>query len=330
VVLSNFRPGTLESLGLGPDELRGANPGIVTVESSALGSSGPDSRTMGYGPLVRARAGLTSIWRDPGLPDGFCDAMTVYPDHTAGRAGAVAALALLMARERTGAGGAATIAQTEVMLHQFAPELARESIEPGTLRARGNHGEFDAPQGLYPCAGDDQWVAVAIRGDDDWARLCEAVDAPDLGARPGLASAEGRVGTREEIDGRLAAWTSEHSHSEVTARLQAVGVPAGSMLRPAELLEDAHLAARRFFATLDQPQIGPIPAEAGPARFERMPAAAQHPAPLQGEHTRTVARQVLGLSDDEIDRLVADGTLEEWVPDQPAAAITPRSDGGAR
>ena len=89
VVLGNFRPGTLESLGLGYDVLREASPGIVVADSSALGRTGPESRSMGYGPLVRAATGLTALWRYPGQPGGFCDSVTVYPDHTAARITAV-------------------------------------------------------------------------------------------------------------------------------------------------------------------------------------------------------------------------------------------------
>ncbi len=98
LVLSNFRPGTMESLGLGYAELSRVNPGIVMVDSSALGSTGPESRSMGYGPLVRASTGLTTLWRYPDQPDGFCDSVTIYPDHTSARIGAVGALAMLMRR----------------------------------------------------------------------------------------------------------------------------------------------------------------------------------------------------------------------------------------
>jgi crotonobetainyl-CoA:carnitine CoA-transferase CaiB-like acyl-CoA transferase len=163
VVLSNFKPGTLESLGLGYKALREVNPRIVVVDSSALGSSGPASRRMGYGPLVRARTGLTSLWRYLDRPESYCDGLTVYPDHTAARIGAAGALAALIARRRTGRGGTVSISQAEVMLTQFSAEFLRETFDPGTLVPIGNRGEFDAPWGVYACAGDDQWCVITIR-----------------------------------------------------------------------------------------------------------------------------------------------------------------------
>ena len=145
LVLSNFRPGTLESLGLGYAELAKANPAIVVVDSSALGSSGPESRSMGYGPLVRATTGLTALWRYPGEPDGFSDSITIYPDHTSARIGAVGALAKLIGRTAGQPGGTVSVAQAEVMLNQFGPEFLAESLQPGSMTADGDAGRRDAP-----------------------------------------------------------------------------------------------------------------------------------------------------------------------------------------
>jgi crotonobetainyl-CoA:carnitine CoA-transferase CaiB-like acyl-CoA transferase len=105
VILSNFKGGTLESLGLDYGSLKAINPGIIVADSSAFGPSGPWSTRMGYGPLVRASAGLTMLWRYPGEPDSFCDAITVYPDHVAGRIGVIGVIALMIRRLRTGHGG---------------------------------------------------------------------------------------------------------------------------------------------------------------------------------------------------------------------------------
>jgi crotonobetainyl-CoA:carnitine CoA-transferase CaiB-like acyl-CoA transferase len=310
VVLSNFKPGTMESLGLGYETLREANPGIVMVDSSALGRSGPLSRRMGYGPLVRAATGLTSLWRYPGQPEGFCDAVTVYPDHTAGRIGAVAALARLLRRRADGQGGTVSVAQAEVMFTQFSAEFLHESLVPGSMTAVGNSGEFDAPWGVYPCTGDDQWCVITSRGGADWQLLCEVIDAHDLSADPGLRSAAGRVAQRARIDGRVAAWTGERTPDEVMTTLQAAGVPAAAMLRVNDLRADPQLAGRGFFTIMNQPQIGDIPTENGPAIFDRIPAPALAPAPLQGQHTREIARQLLGLDEAEIGKLLADGILQ--------------------
>ena len=314
VVLSNFKPGTLEALGLGYDALREANAQIVVVDSSALGSSGPASRRMGYGPLVRARTGLTSLWRYPDQPESYCDAITVYPDHTAARIGAAGALAALIARRRTGQGGIVSVSQAEVMLTQFSAEFLRESLYPGSMVPIGNRGEFDAPWGVYACAGEDQWCVITVRGDHDWRRLAAAIEAEDLAANPELSTTRGRLARRETVERRVGAWTSQRTPTEVMTELQQVGVPAAAMLRVNELRTDPHLAARGFFTTLHQPQLGDLPTETGPAAFDRIGVRAPQPAPLPGQHTREIAKQLLELDEAETERLLDRGVLEESVP----------------
>jgi crotonobetainyl-CoA:carnitine CoA-transferase CaiB-like acyl-CoA transferase len=312
VVLSNFKPGTLESLGLGYDALRQINPRIVMADSSALGSTGPWSRRMGYGPLVRASTALTGLWRDTEVKDGFCDAITIYPDHIAARVGATAVLATLIARRASGTGGTVSVAQAETILTQMSDSLLRESLRPGSFTARGDTGEWDAPQGVYPCAGDDEWCVVTVRGDDDWRRLCLVIGRADLLAGGRLATPAGRVAHRGLIDLAVTAWTSALPPREAMALLQAGGVPAGMMQRVGEYLDDPQLTARGFLREMRQPQIGhPLHAEGGPARFRRIADPELRPAPLAGEHTRLVCAKILGLSETEIEALLRSGALEE-------------------
>ena len=312
VVLSNFKPGTMDSLGLGYTELRRVNPRIVVADSSAFGPSGPWSQRLGYGPLVRAATGLTGLWRYPDEAGSFSDSITIYPDHVAARVGATAVLAKLVARRRTGLGGTVSVAQAEVILGHLGEKFLRESLTPGSFAARGNTGEHDAPYGLYPCAGNDEWCVVTIRGDDDWPRLCHTIRRPDLAADPGLSTAAGRLARRAEVETALTAWTSAHPPRTVMTRLQEAGVPAGAMQRVTEYGGDPQLTARGYFRHLAQPQIAePLPTENGPAHFRRIPDPPLRPAPLAGEHTREICTKVLGMSANEIDALVAAGVLEE-------------------
>jgi crotonobetainyl-CoA:carnitine CoA-transferase CaiB-like acyl-CoA transferase len=314
LVLSNFRPGTLESLGLGYEKLAAVNPAIVVVDSSALGHTGPESRSMGYGPLVRAATGLTALWSYPGDDDGFSDSTTVYPDHTSARIGAIGALAVLMGRAAGRAGGTVSVAQAEVMLNQFAPEFLAESLRPGTMTALGNAGPYDAPRGVYACAGDDQWCVITVRGDADWERLCPVIGAADLAAEPALRTAAGRVANRARLDDRLSAWTARHDPMLIMRRLQAAGVPAGAMLRVSELREDAQLRTRRFFTVLLQPGLGELPAVTAPAVFRRGAGPLLRPAPRQGEHTVQIARSLLALPEARIGQLIDDDVLQAADP----------------
>lgn len=311
VVLTNFKPGTLDSLGLGYDVLNTINPRVILVESSAMGSTGSWSKRMGYGPLVRATVGLTTLWRHPDAPEGFGDDQTVYPDHASARVGAAGVVAALIERERTGAGRRIRLAQMETVFCQLATEYVRESLEPGTLVAKGNNGEFEAPTGIYQCAGEDAYCAVTIDGDDDWANLTKAIGRPHLANMPEYATAADRVAHRDELDNIVQEWIAPLSPREAQERLQAAGVAAGAAVHVKDLLTDPHLAARRRLGKLPQPGYDqPLEVSMGPALFENIPEPQLRPAPELGADTREICRDLLDMSEAAIDELIAAGVLE--------------------
>ena len=316
VVLTNFRPGTMESLGVGYERLRAINPRIIVVESSAFGATGPWATRMGYGPLVRAAVGLTSLWRHPDATDGFGDDSTVYPDHAAARAGAAAVLAALIQRERTGTGCRIELSQMDTVLMQMATEYLRESLVPETLLAAGNSDEFDAPSGVYRCAGEDGYCAVSIDGDRDWALLAAAIERPDLADNPVYDNAAGRVAGREELDAALQRWLIGRTPAQVQDTLQGLGVAAGAATHVIDLLTDPHLAARHQLATLAQPgHDKPFTVTRGPALFDTIPEPLLRPAPLLGADTRDLCREIFAMSDAAIDALIDAEVLE--VPEAP-------------
>ena len=252
VLLTNFKPGTMESLGFDDDTLRDLNPGIVVVESSAFGSSGPWSKRMGYGPLVRAAVGLTTLWRHPDASEGFGDDMTVYPDHAAARVAVVATIAALVARRRSGKGTKITVAQMETVFMQLGTDYLRESLQPETMVARGNSGEFDAPSGVYPCKG-----RMPLRGRRRWRyrldqpgqahrpRRSRPSSGPQHAQRAGHRARGSRPGCRGMDCDALGAGRR--------TQLQAAGVAAGAATHVADLLNDPQLRHRHAFGQLPQP-----------------------------------------------------------------------------
>jgi crotonobetainyl-CoA:carnitine CoA-transferase CaiB-like acyl-CoA transferase len=251
------------------------------------------------------------LWRYPDDPDSFSDSTTIHPDHYAARVTAIAVLAALIDRRRSGRGAEIATSQAETILMQIGQLLVQESVRPGSIEAIGNVSPHAAPWGVYPCAGDDEWCVVTVRDDDDWRRLCEALGDPQLAADEGLATVSGRIMRRAEIDEPLAAWTRARSPLEATARLQQAGVPAGFMQRGDEYEQDPQLEARDFFRVLEQPGLEPRAVDKAPFRSQRIPAPASLPAPEPGEHTRELCTGLLGMDDDEVDRLLAGGVLEE-------------------
>jgi crotonobetainyl-CoA:carnitine CoA-transferase CaiB-like acyl-CoA transferase len=297
MVFANFKPGTLAGLGFSYPELQQINPRIVLAESSAYGDTGPWSDRMGYGPLVRAATGITRLWtsgKTGELGPPFLDAVTVFPDHVVARIVAIAALAALIRRVRAGRGAHVHISQAEVAVNQLAAvyvtEVSRAAGLPVTDRA-DTHG-------VYRCAGDDEWCVISVRDDADWAAVATAI------GREGLSR------TGRDTAAEITAWTETLDKTAVTGHLQLVGVPAGPMNRPADLLTDPQVEHRKVFTGMAHPLFdAPLPSEAGPAPYINIPPAELRPAPMPGEHTREICQKILGLDTAEIDRLIADGVL---------------------
>jgi crotonobetainyl-CoA:carnitine CoA-transferase CaiB-like acyl-CoA transferase len=311
VVLSNFKPGTLEKLGLGPDVLREANPRLVTVASSAVGATGEWRGWAGYGPLVRCAAAVTSRWRYADDPGAFGDGTTIYPDHYGARVAAVAGLAALIACRGNGHGSHVRSSQAEAILAEFPELLAHESLVPGaTAVPPGNAHDGAAPWGVYPCAGDDEWCAITVRDDDDWRRLRAALGEPGWTTTSAYDGAPGRVAARAAIDAELSAWTRVRRPREVAELLQRGGVPAGHMQRVEQVREDPQLHARGFFRTFEQPGVGSLVVENGPFVARAIPDPPCEPAPRFGEQTRELCARLLGLAESEVERLLAAGVLE--------------------
>lgn len=316
VVMSNFKPGTTKSLGIDYDTLKAVNPAIVCAESSAMGSIGPRANTMGYGPLVRASTSLSWLWRYPDLETGLGDSVTIYPDHFAARISAAAILAKLIQRQETGVGGSIDLSQAETVMQALATEFLQESVEPGSMKARGNRNEFDAPNSVFQCNGDDEWCVVAVGNDQQWQGLCRAMQRPDLLENDAYTTSSKRLANVEELERIVAKWCEEKTNYQVMQLCQEEGVPAGNMLRLSEFLENPHYLARQFFRTIYQPTVGrDIETENAPVGFsETLPQPEIIRAPARAEHTREIAREFLALTDKDIDALAASGDLELGKP----------------
>ncbi|OBK93832.1 acyl-CoA transferase [Mycobacterium asiaticum] len=301
-VFANFKPGTLTSLGFSYDALRALNPRIVLAGSSAFGNRGPWSRRLGYGPLVRATTGVTRVWTSDEAPAGgarhpFYDATTVFPDHVVGRIAAISALAALIRRDRRRQGAHVHISQAEAVVNQLDTLFVTESLLAAGIADVRNDTSVHA---VCPCAGDDEWCVVSITSDDEWRCLAKVLE------RPGLPA--------DELVAALRDWTGARTPLEVAETLQRQGIAAGPMHRPPDILEDPQLIHRNLFQDMTHPLIvRPLPAETGPAPFRHIPRAPQRPAPQPGQDTREICAQLLGMTPDEIERLIGDKVL--FAPD---------------
>ena len=314
VVIENNSTGTMDNMGLGYEVMRAENPSIVMMSSQLMGSRGLWSDWLGYGPNTQVTGGLAHLWNyeDDPVPAGN---QSIFPDHFAGRMGALSALAGVLGDRRLGDGGChAEVCQVEQVVGVMGDLMAKESLVPGSVQPLGNHSEHGSPWGLYPCAGDDKWVAICVRTDDEWAALVEVMDRPGWALDHGYATEAGRRAAEAAIDEGIGAWTTTLSNVEVTDACLAAGVPAGPMLTASAQSTDPHFEARGYLHPLYQPPIGNMIFEGAAFLASAMDAPDIFPAPGLGEHTREIAAGWLGLDADEIEKLVADGVLETDPP----------------
>lgn len=313
-VFANFKPGTLAALGFSHDTLHSLNPRVVLAESSAFGDRGPWSDRLGYGPLVRATAGVSKLWTDPhARPEDnaarhqFYDATTVFPDHVVGRITAIGALAALIHRDRTGTGARVHVSQAEAVVNQLDVRYVTDAARAGNAAELADDTSVHE---VLPCAGDDEWCVISIRTDAEWRSASDVFGVPELADDARFATGQARLTHRSELIEQVSTWTQARNPRQVAEALQSAGVPAGQMNRPPDVLEDPQLRERKLFSDMHHPLFDhPLPAETGPAPFRHIPPAPQRPAPMPGQDTRAICLKILDMSSEETEQLIHDGVL---------------------
>jgi crotonobetainyl-CoA:carnitine CoA-transferase CaiB-like acyl-CoA transferase len=255
VVVENNSVDVMDKLGLGWEQLHARNERLVVLRMPALGLTGPRSSYVGFGANFEALCGLTSL---RGYADGDTSLTTpvYYMDAASGAAGAFAALVALRRRDQTGVGEQVELAQGENMLNVIGEYLIDAARTGRSLPPPGNRHITDAPQGCYPCSGDDRWVALSVDSDEAWAGLQLTMGSPEWAADERFATAADRRGHHDELDQRLSAWTGSLDRWEVTRRCQANGVAAGPVLDEADAVDDPQLRARGFFRRNGSDEVG--------------------------------------------------------------------------
>lgn len=317
VVVENYTPRVMAGFGLGYEQLREVNDRVVMIALSGFGATGPWRDFSAFAFPTEQVSGLTYLNGETGgPPEAVGQPVT---DALAGVMGALAVVAALERRERTGAGEYIDLSQCEVLSDLIGAELvdAQLSARPTPAR-RGNRRPGLVPQGAFPCAQEGEWVTVAVTSDAEWDGLCRAmgVAGTELAADAELATVIGRTGAVDRLEAAVAAWTVERSADEVVEACQAEGVPAATVMTPSRLMADDQLWQRGFYQLIEREEIEPnfIP---GPVvRLASTPAAPASPPPLFGQHTDEVLRDLLGLSEDELATLEADGVTSRQPSDQ--------------
>jgi len=305
VVTESFSAGAMKDLGFDYDSLREINPGLIMLSSCLFGQTGPLSPMAGYGTMGAAVAGLV---QPTGWPDRApCGPFGPYTDWLAPRLTVPTLLAALDHRRRTGQGQYVDQAQAESALHFMAPALLDYSANGEVIDRVANADPQMAPHGVFPADGDDEWLAVAVRDDADWKRLCHAIERPDLASDARLASLDGRLEHGDEIGAALSLWTRERGASEAEQALQQAGVPAHVVVHAERASEEPQFEGH--FVEAPHALHGTAVVESSRFQLSRTPARVARAAPTLGQDTDAVLRELLGYDDGRIESLRAAGAL---------------------
>ncbi len=308
VLVENVRPGLLDKLGLGYEDLKLVNPGLIMCSLSGFGKTGPDRFRRAVGVTIEPYC-IASV---TGYPDGGPMRSGVdHNDPVAGAHGAAAITAALVYRKRTGKGLYIDVAFTESLVAMIGPSVLDYGANRRLPERCGNISNFMAPHGCYRCNGDDKWIAIAVRDDRDWQQLCKALGSPSFIDDERFKDSVSRWHYKEELDQWLGGVFSKMDHREAMSLLQSYQVPSGAVLNIEEMVNDPHLKARGFFTEVPYPAAEDMHYKSFGARFKlsKTPISIYRRVPCYGENNKEVWVDIVGIEEARLRSLVQRGIV---------------------
>ncbi len=307
VLVENFRPGTMERWGMGYEELREANPGLVMVRVSGYGQTGPCRDRAGFGAIGEAMGGIRHVTGFPGKAPPR--AGISLGDSLAATFGALGALTALYSREHNGGRGQVVdIGIYEAVLSLMESTIPEHALTGHTRGRTGTVLPFVAPSNIYPTK-DDDYVLIAGNADTVFGRLAEALGHSDWAEDEKYSTHHARGENMEELDDMISAWTTERSSEEVLEAMAEAGVPSGKIFTAEDMMADPHYAARENIVEVEDPEIGAIPMQNVVPKLSETPGEVRSTGPSLGEHNKEVYGKLLGLSGEEVSELKNRGVL---------------------
>ena len=308
VLVENLSPGALARQGLGYGRLAAINPRLVYLSMAAAGQTGPLSGLRAYAPIMSSYCGFETLVGYPGEPPiGMMN--FGYGDPNAAVHGLMPLLAALYEAEATGQGVHIDMSQIEALLAVMPEPLIDQAMNGRDAVPTGNRHRHMAPHGIYPAAGSDRWVTIAVSDDDQWRTLLDLMGSPPSAAEPSLRAAAGRLRQQDTIDAELRAWTRTQEREALVARLRSAGIASSPVQDVEQQWDDPQFLARAIRQETTHPITGPEMLYHAPWVMERNPPHIAASAPLLGQDNERVFCGLLGLSPERLAALKAQGVI---------------------
>jgi len=306
VVTNNFSSRVMENLGLSYDVIKKINPRIIMLSMPGYGTTGPWRNFVAMGPNIEMLAGISMI---SGYPDGPPMMNGYIADPFASLAAAVAVMIALKHRQQTGKGQHIDLSQVEAVTSFAAQPIMDYVMNRRIQPRRGNRHHSFAPHGVYRCKGEDDWVAIAVSSEEEWAKFCNAMGNSRMAKDPRFSDALSRYENHVALDKLVESWTRKHDKHEVTRVLQKAGIASAPVLTCSELVNDPHMKQRGFLQEVTHPVTGTRLQHGFPVKFSETPVGLRMSAPTLGQHNEYVLKKILGMTEEEIKKLAEEKVI---------------------
>jgi crotonobetainyl-CoA:carnitine CoA-transferase CaiB-like acyl-CoA transferase len=310
IVVDNYAAGVMDRLGIGYEELKKVKHDIIMASINGYGPSGPWVHYHSFGVVQEPMCGYMALTGYVGDETPYRSGVD-HIDPVTGTHMAGALVAALLHRDKTGEGQRINVSMMESALNFIGPAILDHTINGRILEHKGNRHNQDAmaPHGCYRCKGEDEWIAIAVGSDEEWEAFCRAIGNPLWTKEERFSHLYGRLQNQDDLDKYVEGWTLERDKYEAMHTLQNGGVAAGAVLDIAELLIEPHLKDRGFWQSIEHPEAGAMNIIGQRYQMSGIPTTPLKPAPLFGQHTDYVFKELLGKSDEEVDKAIEDGVV---------------------
>ena len=308
IVTESFSPGTMEKWGMGYEDVKKIRPDIIYFSSSMQGRGGPHTSYAGYGQNAVNFCGFSEVtgWPDrlPSPPYG------AYTDYVSCRFAAFALLSALAYRRKTGKGQYIDQSQFESSIQFMAPPIMDYQVNGKVMGSNGNRLPQAAPHGVFPCKGDDRWVAICVMDEKQWTEFCQVIGNPSLATLKDFSNLSQRKNNEDALEKLVTDWTLKHTAEEIEKILQKAGIPSNFVEKPSDIYQDPQLEHRHYFTALEHQVMGKPKYDAqGCFILSKTPRELTRASPLVGEHNEYVFKDLLKMTDDEIAEHLIDGSI---------------------